>query len=803
MSAFTNTDTANVPAIGSMVKIVGIVAKPELNGMLGRVCSKANENGRVVVEVLQNSKKLMLQPKNLTMVPTNPGDSFITGADGKSFPLFKPPATPTAPASPLTPSTVAPTAPAAAPPPRPPDTVKKVPRPPLSPYMSFAEERRPAIHQANPNFTFGEVGKALGDAWRKLSDAQRAEYQSTEPVTAEMEGYPTEAVKNVFDATTQAELMPPQRKEMQKLLKALPVTKQLFCEVGQAARRAQSNTTTVDKSAFKRQLEWFTWGLFAEWDAALWDNVLLAGGAVLASLLPPAPGYTRMKPLGNDGGQSWCEFDLYWGRMRRSPSDEPDRTLEQYFRTTHWPTSDVDLFIYGLDAEAAQAKLLTILSTLQRSLVRKHGVQNEVYFIKTQNTVTLGCGQLGRTVQVILRLYESKEIILNGFDIDCCCVGYDGTNTLITPRCIAALRTRVNTINLQIRGEAYECRLLKYVERGFAIGIPSLDKSKSDREHLAFELKPGWNDYDELDGEGWSKWGDSAGLERLLMAENLARLQNGIIERPFPGRQRKGTGRERELHMKIVPYPNSFGPVRDSYVSHDKAGNPIWPATTKLEAIKRGEDKFAVRWAEGNMPRKPMTWEAWSESACIGYAERKARYGYDPDYYKKQREEREAKEAAKRAAEIEEAIQERGAEERHAKEQALAETAAIRQAAAEKEVEFKRAKKEQEAKARQAAMEKKLAETKLAKAREDKEKIEMRAEEEKNRAEVELARVQEAKQQLEQAVDEKLCCICLDEDKSVMFEPCRHVSVCASCSAHIRICPLCKTVATRKVSVYL
>ena len=52
-----------------------------------------------------------------------------------------------------------------------------------------------------------------------------------------------------------------------------------------------------------------------------------------------------------------------------------------------------------LDEKAAQGKLLTILSELQRTIIRTFGVQNDVFFIKTTNTVTVGCGVLGRTVQ--------------------------------------------------------------------------------------------------------------------------------------------------------------------------------------------------------------------------------------------------------------------------------------------------------------------------------------------------------------------------------------------------------------------
>ena len=45
------------------------------------------------------------------------------------------------------------------------------------PYMVFCKEQRPKIIKADPNLSFGEVGKALGAAWGKLSDAQKAKYK--------------------------------------------------------------------------------------------------------------------------------------------------------------------------------------------------------------------------------------------------------------------------------------------------------------------------------------------------------------------------------------------------------------------------------------------------------------------------------------------------------------------------------------------------------------------------------------------------------------------------------------------------
>ena len=45
------------------------------------------------------------------------------------------------------------------------------------PYMVFCKEKRPEILKKNPGMAFGEVGKALGAAWGKLSDAEKAKYK--------------------------------------------------------------------------------------------------------------------------------------------------------------------------------------------------------------------------------------------------------------------------------------------------------------------------------------------------------------------------------------------------------------------------------------------------------------------------------------------------------------------------------------------------------------------------------------------------------------------------------------------------
>jgi hypothetical protein len=43
-------------------------------------------------------------------------------------------------------------------------------------YLLFCKSQRAGIVDANPTFTFGEVGKELGSRWRGMSDAQKATF---------------------------------------------------------------------------------------------------------------------------------------------------------------------------------------------------------------------------------------------------------------------------------------------------------------------------------------------------------------------------------------------------------------------------------------------------------------------------------------------------------------------------------------------------------------------------------------------------------------------------------------------------
>lgn len=50
--------------------------------------------------------------------------------------------------------------------------------------------------------------------------------------------------------------------------------------------------------------------------------------------------------------------------------------------------------------------------------------------------------------------------------------------------------------------------------------------------------------------------------------------------------------------------------------------------------------------------------------------------------------------------------------------------------------------------------------------------------------------------------DTRLCVICSTEERSVLFEPCRHLSTCATCAAVCDVCPVCRgpITSTNRVS---
>ncbi|KAJ5164427.1 uncharacterized protein N7500_006257 [Penicillium coprophilum] len=221
---------------------------------------------------------------------------------------------------------------------------------------------------------------------------------------------------------------------------------------------------------FQNNFALFTEGSLSEID---WSNVVVAGSAVVTSLLPVPEKYRNSK-----------------------------RGLRKYYHEEFAPASDVDLFLYGLDEEQALEKIMHIEDKIKNTILY------ETTTIRTKNTITIASQYPNRHVQIVLRIYHSVAEILTGFDVDVSCAAYDGHQVYTSPRAIAAYITQTNQIDLTRRSPSYENRLSKYSRRGFEVFWPALDRSKIDP--TIFERS----------------FTRTEGLARLLVLEKLPRSQD-------------------------------------------------------------------------------------------------------------------------------------------------------------------------------------------------------------------------------------------------------------------------------------
>ncbi|KAM9974519.1 hypothetical protein ACTFIW_007974 [Dictyostelium discoideum] len=202
---------------------------------------------------------------------------------------------------------------------------------------------------------------------------------------------------------------------------------------------------------FKQEWNRFSNNMF---DGFNWSNVFVAGGSVLGCSLEGGI-------IGNKGFQN----------------------------------SDIDIFLYGLSENGANSKLDEI-----EQFIKSKSPQAQM--ARTKYAITFVSGSGFRNVQIVLRIYKSPAEVLMGFDIDCCSIGFDGTDVYAMPRAIKAVTTSCNIVSMSRRSLTYETRLFKYALRGFSIRVPNLDKRKIPMGQIC-----------SSDGKG------STGLLRLLIME--------------------------------------------------------------------------------------------------------------------------------------------------------------------------------------------------------------------------------------------------------------------------------------------
>jgi hypothetical protein len=257
-----------------------------------------------------------------------------------------------------------------------------------------------------------------------------------------------------------------------------------------------------------------------------WNNVIAAGSAVATSILPVPEKYNGSK-----------------------------RGLRQFYHEKFAPASDVDLFLYGLTEEQAIEKIKQIEKCIRDSIL------TEVSTIRTKHAITIVSQYPTRHVQIVLRRYKSIAEILTGFDVDCSCAAYDGTQVYLAPRAVGAYITQVNQIDLSRRSPSYENRLSKYSHRGFEVFWSDLDRSRIDpvSSHIYY-LVPGNANTVTMQSLFERSFTRTVGLARLLVLEKLPKSYD---RDRYLEQRRKERGRPpAENHFR---YRSLRGNIKDNW----------------------------------------------------------------------------------------------------------------------------------------------------------------------------------------------------------------------------------------------
>jgi hypothetical protein len=188
-----------------------------------------------------------------------------------------------------------------------------------------------------------------------------------------------------------------------------------------------------------------------------WENIFIAGGMVLTTLL------------------------------HVDPAKDNDRKAKD---------CDIDMYIYGLTAGEATEKVKEIYEVWTSNLPPDNRQQ---LVVKNAKTITFLSDYPNRRIQIVLKSLASPTEALLNFDLDACALGFDGTDVLMLPRCARALETGYSTFTMDLiwghhlgdRRSTQDVRVIKYADRGFGLRIlPSYAKS-SEVDYYKRETHPG------------------------------------------------------------------------------------------------------------------------------------------------------------------------------------------------------------------------------------------------------------------------------------------------------------------------
>ncbi|KAJ7905243.1 hypothetical protein B0H14DRAFT_2489962 [Mycena olivaceomarginata] len=200
------------------------------------------------------------------------------------------------------------------------------------------------------------------------------------------------------------------------------------------AKRIQDIFIQPSNEAFKKRWDSMTNGLLEGLD---WSNTVVAGGIILGALLTPAV----------------------------SGANKPEE----------WQSSDIDLYIYGLNPTLANKKIEHIAATCKNNLPP----HSPFLVVRNSQTITIYSEWPRRRVQIVLKLIKNPREVLLNFDLDICACAWDGSDVYLLPRCARTLETGTNVFVMDLISGHYlgdrkatrDKRVFKYASRGYGLRV--------------------------------------------------------------------------------------------------------------------------------------------------------------------------------------------------------------------------------------------------------------------------------------------------------------------------------------------
>jgi hypothetical protein len=156
--------------------------------------------------------------------------------------------------------------------------------------------------------------------------------------------------------------------------------------------------------------------------------------------------------------------------------------------------NDIDLYMYGFDTDAEyNARLEKLVGDLNALIIKEHpnsvslraykkefNVYELMYFenIKDVKKDTWELQDLTQMkfivkIQIIMKKHKEMKEIFNDFDLDSCCVLYNGTDLYFSQRSYIAYKYLINIPRVDnFFTVVFDLRLLKYYDSGFRIILP-------------------------------------------------------------------------------------------------------------------------------------------------------------------------------------------------------------------------------------------------------------------------------------------------------------------------------------------